>query len=237
MAKTACVTGGSGALGSAIVERFAAEGYDLAFCWHRNTARAEELSQRTGGLAVQADLTDSEQARRAAGQVLDRFGSIDVLVNCAGQTQVLPFAMIEEEDWDEVMAANLKTMFLITHEVARGMIHRRSGIIINIGSLAGHRMLEVPVHYATAKAAVTGFTISLARELSRYGVRVNEVVPGLLSRGVGTMVPEKELAEYRTYCAAGRVGEPEEVADVVAFLASDGATYINAQSLFVDGGI
>jgi NAD(P)-dependent dehydrogenase (short-subunit alcohol dehydrogenase family) len=110
-------------------------------------------------------------------------------------------------------------------------------VVINIGSLAGHRLLEVPVHYATAKAGVSGFTLALARELCRYNIRVNEVVPGLLSEGVGRLVPEKERAEYLRYCAAGRPGEPEEVAEVVAFLASEKAGYINAQSVFVDGGI
>jgi len=128
-------------------------------------------------------------------------------------------------------------MFLVTKEVIRSMIRCKRGVVINIGSLAGHRLLEVPVHYATAKAGVSGFTLSLAKELSRYNIRVNEVVPGLLSKGVGQLVPEKERAEYLRYCAAGRPGEPEEVADVVAFLASEKAQYINAQRVFVDGGI
>jgi 3-oxoacyl-[acyl-carrier protein] reductase len=149
----------------------------------------------------------------------------------------MPFALIEEEDWDEVLRANLKTMFLVTKEVIRSMINRKTGVIINIGSLAGHRLLEVPVHYATAKAGVTGFTLSLAKELSRYNIRVNEIVPGLLSEGVGRLVPEKERAEYLRYCVAGRPGEPDELAELAAFLASDKAQYINAQSIFLDGGI
>jgi 3-oxoacyl-[acyl-carrier protein] reductase len=128
-------------------------------------------------------------------------------------------------------------MFLVTREVVRGMIARKSGVIVNIGSLAGHRLLEVPVHYATAKAGVSGFTTSLAKELSRYNIRVNSVVPGLLSDGVGRMVPEKEVAEYVRYCSAGRPGTPDEVAEVVVFIASEKAQYINAQNIFVDGGI
>jgi 3-oxoacyl-[acyl-carrier protein] reductase len=118
----------------------------------------------------------------------------------------MPFALIEEEDWDEVLAANLKSMFLVTKEVARGMIARKTGSIVNLGSLAGHRLLEVPVHYATAKAGVSGFTLSLAKELARYGIRVNSLVPGLLTDGVGKMVPEKEKEQYIRYCAAGRPG-------------------------------
>ena len=171
------------------------------------------------------------------GQILEKFGDIHVLVNNAGATQIMPFALIEEEDWDSVLGANLKTMFLVTREVARNMVGRRSGVIVNIGSLAGHRLLEVPVHYATAKAGISGFTLALAKELARYGVRVNSVVPGLLEDGIGKMVPEKERGEYLNYCATGRPGKSSEVADVVAFLASDEASYVNAQNIFVDGGI
>jgi 3-oxoacyl-[acyl-carrier protein] reductase len=117
------------------------------------------------------------------------------------------------------------------------MVARRSGVIVNIGSLAGHRLLQVPVHYATAKAGVSGFTLALAQELARFNIRVNCVAPGLLAGGVGRMAPEKEQAEYARYCAAGRLGAPEEVAEVVAFLASDAASYVNAQTMFVDGGL
>jgi len=237
MDKVALVTGGSGAVGSATVRALVAEGWSVGFAWKSNEEGARQLESETGASGFQMDLTQREEVERGVEAILREFVGIDVLINNAGLTQVMPFAMIEEEDWDEIMAANLKSMFLVTREVARGMIHRRSGAIVNVGSLAGHRLLEVPVHYATAKAGVTGFTLSLAKEFSRYGIRVNEVVPGLLSKGVGTMVPEKEMEEYIHYCTAGRAGEPEEVAKVIAFLASDAASYINAQSVHVNGGI
>jgi 3-oxoacyl-[acyl-carrier protein] reductase len=117
------------------------------------------------------------------------------------------------------------------------MIVQRSGTILNVGSIAGTRMLEVPVHYATAKAAVCGFTLSLARELARYGIRVNSVVPGMLDSGVAANVPEEKVREYLNYCAAGRTGRPEEVAELAAFLCSDRASYINAQNIVIDGGL
>ena len=237
MSKTALVTGGSGAVGRAIVRKLAAEGCQVAFTYLNNHAGAKALEEETGAAGFCVDLTKRAQVEAMVGQALQRLGRIDVLVNNAGRTQVMPLALIEEEDWDEILAACLKTMFLVTREVVRGMIARKAGVIVNIGSLAGHRLLEVPVHYATAKAGVTGFTLSLAKELSRYGIRVNEVVPGLLADGVGRMVPEKEMAEYLKYCTAGRPGEPEEVAEVVAFLASERARYMNAQSVCVDGGI
>jgi 3-oxoacyl-[acyl-carrier protein] reductase len=132
---------------------------------------------------------------------------------------------------------NVKGMFLVTKAFIRGMIRRRRGCVVNMGSLAGMRLLDVPVHYATAKSAVVGFTLSLAREVSRYEIRVNAVVPGMLTRGVSDNVPPPQQEEYKRYCALSRAGEPQEVAELVAFLASDRASYINAQAIHVDGGI
>jgi 3-oxoacyl-[acyl-carrier protein] reductase len=237
MAKTVLVTGGSGALGAAIVRRFAEDGYRVAFTFRSGEKAAQALAAETGAAALRADLTKADEVAEMVKQALEQLGRLDALVNNAGITQVMPFALIEEQDWDDVLAANLKTMFLVTKEAARTMVAQRSGAIVNIGSIAGHRALEVPVHYATAKAGVMGFTISLARELSRYGIRVNSVVPGMLEEGVGKLVPEKERAEYLRYCLAGRPGKTAEVAEVVAFLASDRAQYVNAQNIFVDGGI
>lgn len=234
---TVFITGGSGAVGSAMVRRFTRDGYAVAFTWHQHGERAATLAAETGALALQADLTQPAAVQAVVAAALQKLGSIDVLVNNAGRTQVMPFALLEAEDWDDILGANLKTMFLVTREVARGMVARKSGVIINIGSLAGHRMLEVPVHYATAKAGVMGFTLSLAREFARFHIRVNAVVPGLLTEGVGRMVPEKEMAEYTHYCTAGRAGTPEEVAGVVRFLAGADAGYVNGQMLFVDGGL
>jgi 3-oxoacyl-[acyl-carrier protein] reductase len=237
MAKSILVTGGSGALGSAIVRRFRAEGDEVAFTYKSNLEAAKRLSADVGAFALCANLTSAEEVRAAVAKALDHLGKIDVLVNCAGTTQVMPFALIEEEDWDAIMAANLKGLFLVTREVARGMVARRSGAIINIGSIAGQRLLEVPVHYATAKAGVGGFTISLAAELKRYGVRVNCVVPGLLERGISRNVPKRQLEEYLHHCAAGRPGKMEDVAELVFFLAGEKADYINAQNIFIDGGL
>lgn len=240
--KTALITGGTGALGAAMCRVFAREGADVAFNYLKREARASEVARAVEAcgrraLSHRASVLDPKAVAAMVERTVEAFAAIDILVNNAGSTQVLPFPLIEEADWDEVMDVNVKGPYLVTREVVRHMVFRRSGTVLNIGSIAGSRMLEVPVHYATAKAAICGFTVSLARELARYGIRVNAVVPGLLDSGIAVNVPEAKLKEYLKYCAAGRPGKPEEVAELAAFLCSDRASYINAQNIVVDGGL
>lgn len=231
------VTGGSGALGRAVVRRFTAAGDRVAFTWRSNHAAAAELAAVTGATAIQADLALGAEVDRAVAAAESAVGAIDVLVPAAGGTQVMPLALIEEADWRQVMDDNLTSCFLATRAAVRGMIRRKRGAIVTIGSIAGQRMLEVPVHYAAAKAAITGFTLALAGELKRYGIRVNCVIPGLLEDGVGRNVPPALKADFLSHCSLGRAGRMDEVAEVVWFLASDGASYMNAQLVTVDGGL
>lgn len=240
--KVAFITGGSGAVGQAIVKVMAREGCRVAYSYKNRTERAKQLDKNLtdSGIEVRSyvlDVTDSKASSDLARQIEDEFGPVDILVNNAGIAQIMPFAMIEEEDWDMMMNVNVKGMFLVTKAFARSMIRRKTGCIINIGSLAGMRMLEVPVHYATAKSAVVGFTLALARELGRYNIRVNAAVPGMLEGGVSDNIPDKQREQYIDYCALSRAGRCEEVAELVAFLASDRSSYINAQSIMIDGGI
>ncbi len=240
--KTVLITGGTGAIGSALCRIAAEQGASVAFTYHRNRETADELQgelERRGGRVIgrSVEATDGAEVTAFVEQVTAELGSIDVLVNNLGVTQVMPFALIEEEDWDQLIETNLKGLFLFSKAVVRTMARRKSGVIVNIGSVAGHRIIEVPVHYATVKSAVAGFTTSLAGEMKRYGVRVNAVAPGLIDGGIGHNVSARQLEEYNRFCALGRPGTPEEVAHLVLFLASDKASYINGQVIFTDGGI
>jgi 3-oxoacyl-[acyl-carrier protein] reductase len=240
--KVVLITGGTGAIGSALCRSFAGHGADVAFTWRTQETRARELgveieAQGRRCFSARVEACEAAAIEAFVGQVEQSLGRIDVLVNNLGATQVMPFALIDAEDWDAIMAVNLKSLFLFSKAVARGMIRRRAGVILNMGSIAGHRLLEVPVHYATAKAGVTGFTTSLAKELCRYGIRVNEISPGLIEGGIGANVSERQLQEYTRYCALGRPGKPEEVAELVAFMASDRSSYMNAQRVVLDGGL
>lgn len=240
--RTAFVTGGSGAVGAAIVRCLAGHGANVAFSFHSNEDKARTLEQQLASEGRKAkayalDVSNSAAANRVAEEVGQTFGTVDVLINNAGMTQVMPFALIEEADWDRIMSVNVKSLFVVTKAFLRPMIRQKRGVIVNVGSLAGARVLEVPVHYATAKSAVHGFTLSLARELSRYHIRVNAVVPGLLTDGVSQLVPDSQRTDYEQHCTLGRGGSPAEVAELVAFLASERSSYINAQSIHIDGGV
>ena len=238
----ALVTGGSGAIGQAIVRVLVREGAAVTFTYHSREVEARNLETelRAGGACVTAvplNILQGAQCKTLAERLEKENFPVDLLVNNAGITEIMPFALIQEEDWDKIMDVNVKGPFLVTHAFIRGMIRRKRGSIVNLGSLAGQRLLDVPVHYATSKSAMIGFTLSLAKEMAKYKIRVNCVVPGLLEGGVSSHVPENLVQEFNKYCTTGRPGTCEEVAELIAFLGSDRASYINAQAIHVDGGV
>ena len=183
------------------------------------------------------DMRDVDGIQKAIEAVSSRHPVIDALVNNAGISQAMPLAMLEEEDVDLAMDVNIKGTLFVTRAVIRGMIRARHGSIVNLGSIAGHRVLDVPVTYAMTKAAIAGMTTSLAAELKRFSIRVNNVVPGMLDGGVAQGIPDEHRRDFLKHCAAGRPGKASEIADLVCFLCSDRSSYINAQHIAIDGGI
>jgi NAD(P)-dependent dehydrogenase (short-subunit alcohol dehydrogenase family) len=236
------VTGGSRGLGGAMVKAFAREGARVAFNYASSDADAAATVaavETSGGVArsYRCSVLDRAGLRAMVRLIEDQIGPIDTLVNNAGVGQVLPLALMEEEDWDRMMDVHVKGAFLATQAVLRGMIKRKRGAILNVSSLAGVRMVRAPVHYCTAKAALRGFTESLAKEVGKYGIVVNAIAPGLLDQGVADNIPVANKADYEANCALGRVGTCAEVAELAALLLSARHTYRNGATVLADGGI
>jgi NAD(P)-dependent dehydrogenase (short-subunit alcohol dehydrogenase family) len=241
--KIALVTGGSRGLGRAICKALAREGATVAF----NYSRSADDARRTvdeinaiGGrvLAFAASVLDKPAIDGMVRAIEAEAGApIEILVNNAGVGQVVPLALMQEDDWDRMMDVHVKGAFLVTQSVLRGMIRLRRGRILNVTSLAGVKMIEAPVHYCTAKAALKGFTESLAKEIGRYGVTVNCIAPGILEEGVSVNVPKARLDEYLRHCALGRAGRLDEIAETVAFLVSDRNSFMSGATIVVDGAV
>jgi len=214
----------------------------VAFTYTRDqdgAARAAEAVRAAGGeaRAFAVSVLDVAATEAMVRELEQAWGGLDVLVNNAGVSQNLPLALMEEEDWDRVMDVNVKGAFLTSRAVLKGMIRGKAGVILNIGSLAGTRMIEAPVHYCASKAALKGLTQALAKEVARYQIRVLCLAPGLLEDGVGRNLPEHRLADYLEHCALGRVGTFEEVARLAAFLVSDANSYMSGETVIMDGGL
>jgi 3-oxoacyl-[acyl-carrier protein] reductase len=240
--RIALVTGATRGLGRAIARTLAREGADVAFNYTRSEADAATLVEEIRALgrralAFKISVLDRAGVQEMVKRIEGEWGAPDVLVNNAGVGQVVPLALMEEEDWDRMMGVNVKGAFLVSQAVLRGMIRARRGRIVNISSLAGVKMMQAPVHYSAAKAALRGFTEALAKEVGRYGVTVNCLAPGILEEGVSANLPAPRLEEYLRNCALGRVGTFAEVAEVVAFVASDRNAYMNGATVVLDGGV
>lgn len=240
--QTVVVTGASRGLGRAIALAFAAQGAHVVIGYRTRqdeAARVQELAIEAGGTATlwACDMQDPAAIEAGMDRILADRGSIDVLVNNAAVVQDAPFALMTHENWDDVMRVNLGGVFACCRSVARSMMAKRNGAIVNVASVAGIHASPGQANYAASKGGIIAFTKTLAAELARHGIRVNSVVPGLLSTGMVTRLDHRIAQQKKQLIPLGRFGKAEEVADVVLFLASPAAAYIIGQSIVVDGGL
>ena len=231
--KTALVTGGSRGIGAAIAEQLAAAGATVVLGYRSGKDEAEELAHRLGGSAVQADVSDAEEAARLVAAA----GDVDVLVNNAGVTRDGLLARMSDEDWRVVMETNLSSVFYTCRAVTRPMMKKRAGSIVNISSVVGVHGNWGQTNYAASKAGIIGFTKSIARELGSRNVRANVVAPGYVKTQLTEVLPEEATAAMLQNTPLARLGEPEDVAGAVRFLCSDEASFITGEVLLVDGGL
>jgi 3-oxoacyl-[acyl-carrier protein] reductase len=231
--RTALVTGGSRGIGRAIAAELAKAGAQVVIGYRSGAAEAEVVAGEIGGRAVQADVSDPEQAKR----LVDDAGEVDVLVNNAGVTRDGLLARMSDDDWRTVLDTNLGGTFNTCRAVTRGMMKRRSGAIVNVSSIVGVHGNPGQTNYSASKAGIIGFTKALARELGSRGVRANVVAPGYISTRLTNELPEELQQAMLANTPLGRFGDPEDVAGAVRFLCSDAAAFVTGEVLLVDGGL
>ena len=240
--KAAIVTGASRGIGRAAALRLAKMGMNIVFTYNSGIEAAEEtkaLCEAEGVevLAVQADVSSSENCDQLVEQTMDAFGRVDVLVNNAGITRDGLIIRMTDEQFDQVIDTNLKGAFYMMRAVSKQMMKQRSGRIINISSVVGVMGNAGQVNYAASKAGVIGMTKSLARELASRKVTVNAIAPGMIETDMTAVMSEKAKEAMKAAIPAGEVGKPEDIAGTIAFLAGEDGRYITGQVICVDGGM
>jgi 3-oxoacyl-[acyl-carrier protein] reductase len=246
--KRAIVTGGTRGIGRAIVKELAAKSCcgvlfsDVAFIYNSCDECAEELEREIGALdtriyGFKADASSLEDAQKTVDEAVNKLGGVDILVNNAGITRDNLLLRMTEKDFDDVISANLKSVFNYTKAVLKPMIQQKYGRIVNIASVVGLIGNPGQANYVASKAGVIGFTKAMARELASRNITVNAVAPGFIETTMTKKLDEKQREALLKNIPLGRMGEPEDVARVVAFLCSPEADYITGQVIAVDGGM
>ena len=231
--RTALVTGASRGIGRSIATELSAAGASVVLSYWTGAEEADALASEIGGRAVQADVSDPASA---AALVVEA-GDVDILVNNAGVTRDGLLVRMSDDDWNTVINTNLASCFYTSRAVARGMMRKRAGTVVNISSIVGIHGNWGQTNYAASKAGIIGFTKSLARELGSRNVRANVVVPGYVKTQLTDVLPEDATNAMLLNTPLGRLGDPEDVAGAVRFLCSDEASFITGAVLLVDGGL
>jgi 3-oxoacyl-[acyl-carrier protein] reductase len=240
--KVAVVTGGAGGIGEAIALQFAQQGAAVVINYRRSEAKAAALCEKLTreGMecsAVHCDVSSFAAAQAMVAEVLEKYGKIDILVNNAGITRDRLMLRMSEEDFDDVIATNLKGSWYMIKAVSVPMLKARYGKIVNITSVSGVTGNAGQANYAASKAGVIGLTKSVAREFAGRNITCNAVAPGFIGTAMTAGLPEKIREKYLQEIPAGRYGRSEDVASLVCFLAGDDANYITGQVIHVDGGL
>jgi 3-oxoacyl-[acyl-carrier protein] reductase len=240
--RVAIVTGGGRGIGRAIAHRFAAEGANLAIFYRSNDAAAEETAKAVRAAGVKCELFKGDVASLEDVEALfkgasEAFGRVDILINNAGVRRDNLMMRMKEDEFDEVVRTNVKGTYLCTRAALRPMVRARWGRIVNVSSVVGLVGNAGQANYAASKAGIVGFTKSVAREVAQRGITVNAVAPGYVETELTGSLSEDVKDRIRGQVPMGRFGEAEEVAEVVAFLAGEGAAYVTGQTIAVDGGM
>ncbi|XXK30565.1 acetoacetyl-CoA reductase [Rhodobacteraceae bacterium nBUS_24] len=236
MSRTALVTGGSRGIGAAISVALSNAGYQVAATYAGNDAAAAAFTEQTGIKTFKWNVAEYDECAAGISKVEAEIGPVDILVNNAGITRDAPFHKMTKEQWSQVIDTNLTGVFNMTHPIWPGMRERKFGRIITISSINGQKGQFAQVNYAASKAGDLGITKSLALEGARYGITANAVCPGYIATDMVMAVPEKVRDGIVAQIPTGRLGEPEEIARCVVFLASDDAAFINGSTITANGG-
>ena len=231
--KTALVTGGSRGIGAAVARELARAGATVVVGFRSGKQEAEAIASEVGGRAVQADVSNVDDAKR----LVEEAGDLDVLVNNAGITRDGVLARMTDDDWRSVLETNLSSVFYTCRAVSRGMMKRRGGSIVNLSSIVGLHGNWGQSNYAASKGGIVAFTKSLAQELGSRGVRANVVAPGYIKTQLTDAIPEEAQQQMLGLTPLGRFGDPEDVARAVRFLSSDDASFITGEVVVVGGGL
>ena len=236
MARKVLISGGSRGIGAAAVEAFAALGDPVVFLYNTRHDAAEQVSRHTGAVSISADVSDSDAVRSAVDQAVQVLGGLDILVCNAGISRIAQICDTSDADWKRICDTNLASVFYLCRSASEYMVRNHSGRIINVGSVWGRCGASCEVAYSASKAGVRGLTMALAKELAPSGITVNCVEPGVIATDMNAGFSNADIKTLTEEIPLCRIGDSDEVAQVIAFLASDAASYVTGQCIGVDGG-